>query len=188
MDWDTYIFYSINGLAGQLPWFDALMRSTSRPQTLLIPGLLAFDFWYWKERRHALVLAFVLGGLILLADASAYRVKQLVSRPRPCQTLKDVKKVTGCGQAYGFPSNHAVNTASAALFFQLLYPQTAIVAWPLVVLVGFNRVYVGAHYVTDVLGGWLIGVMYTWLIVRVLRVPQRAKTFLVRFSKVDSRE
>jgi undecaprenyl-diphosphatase len=145
MDWDAYIFYSINGLAGHWPWVDQVMRLVSRPWTYLIPGLVAFAFWYWKERRQALVLAFVLAGLITLTDASASGVKQLVARSRPCQVLENVTRVTGCGRAYGFPSNHAVNTASAALFFQLIYPQTAVVAWPLVALVGFNRVYVGAH-------------------------------------------
>ncbi|HYM37535.1 MAG TPA: phosphatase PAP2 family protein, partial [Nitrospiraceae bacterium] len=56
-----------------------------------------------------------------------------------------------------FPSNHALNTAAAAAFLQMLYPATGWVSWPLVALIGFSRVYVGGHYVTDVLGGWAIG-------------------------------
>ena len=67
--------------------------------------------------------------------------------------------MVGCGGTFSFPSNHALNTAAAAAFAQVLYPVTGWVTWPLVVLVGFSRVYVGAHYVSDVLGAWVIGGM-----------------------------
>ena len=50
-----------------------------------------------------------------------------------------------------------IQGAAAAAFAQVLYPVTGWVTWPLVVLVGFSRVYVGAHYVSDVLGAWVIG-------------------------------
>jgi undecaprenyl-diphosphatase len=63
----------------------------------------------------------------------------------------------GCGGLFSFPSNHAINTAAAAAFIQMLYPWSGWISWPIVALIGFARVYVGAHYVTDVLGGWLIG-------------------------------
>ena len=169
MDWDTFLFFSINGMAGHWPWLDELMRLMSRPGTYVIPGFLALAYWYRRKELQAVLLSLVLAALIALGDATASGVKRLVARPRPCQVLSDVRKLTGCGRAFGFPSNHAVNTSAAGLFFQLIYPKTAVIAWPLVALIGFNRVYVGGHYVTDVLGGWLLGGIEAWLVVRLLR-------------------
>ncbi|MGH7852359.1 MAG: phosphatase PAP2 family protein [Candidatus Binatia bacterium] len=169
MHWDVDLFYSINGLAGHWPWLDEFMRLMSRPGTYFIPGLFALVYWYYKKGRQAVVLALVLAALIGLADVTGNGVKQLIARPRPCQVLTGVKKITGCGRAYGFPSNHAVNSAAAAMFFQLIYPKAGLVIWPIVALLGFNRVYVGGHYLTDVLGGWLFGVINAWLVVRFAR-------------------
>jgi len=169
MDWDKNFFYIINGMAGHWPWLDEFMRLVSRPGNYLVPGALAALYWFRQSGRKALLHALVLAALIASVDATGFAVKQLVARPRPCQGLQNVKKITGCGRAFGFPSNHAVNTAAAAMFFQLLYPRAVVVAWPLVALIGFNRVYVGAHYPTDVLGGWLLGAFSAWLVIRLLQ-------------------
>jgi undecaprenyl-diphosphatase len=72
-------------------------------------------------------------------------------------TLADVHQLLGCGGAFSFPSNHAANTASAAAFFQVLYPKSGWIGWPLVAAIGIARVYIGAHYLTDVVGGWIVG-------------------------------
>jgi len=157
---DIQIFYSINGLAGRWPELDALMKSLSRPGTYLVPGVLAFAFWFWQQRRQAIVSGLVLAALIFAVDSLSFGVKQLVARPRPCRALPEVKQIVGCGRAYSFPSNHTVNTAAGGIFFQLLYPKTGYFVWPFVGMIGFNRVYVGSHYVTDVLGGWIVAAFY----------------------------
>ncbi|MFO0733789.1 MAG: phosphatase PAP2 family protein [Nitrospiraceae bacterium] len=72
----------------------------------------------------------------------------------PCLTLQNVHALLGCGKAFSFPSNHAVNTAAAAAFFQVLYPRSGWISWPLVAAIGSR---IGAHYLSDVMGGWVIG-------------------------------
>jgi undecaprenyl-diphosphatase len=157
VNWDATLFYAINGWAEQSAWMDWAMLALGRTSSLLIPGALAFGYWLWRKRQEALVGATVLAGLILLTDFIGAQVKHLAGRIRPCHMLTGVHQLTGCGGTFSFPSNHALNTAAAAAFAQVLYPATGWVTWPLVAVIGFSRVYVGAHYAGDVLGGWVIG-------------------------------
>ncbi len=157
MNWDVALFYAINGLAEQSVVVDEVMIVLARPSTLLVPGALLFGYWWWVSRRDALIGATALAGLVLLGDLLGAQVKHLVGRVRPCQLLDGVHQLVGCGGTFSFPSNHALNTAAAAAFAQVLYPVTGWGTWPLVVVIGFSRVYVGGHYVSDVLGGWIIG-------------------------------
>lgn len=154
---DEAIFYAINGLAERSAALDRAMLMLAQSSSLTVPLALAFGYWLWQRRWEALPGAAALGGLIIAGDFLGAQVKQWAVRVRPCHVLSGVHQLTGCGSTYSFPSNHALNTATAAAFFQILYPKTGWISWPLVAAIGFSRVYVGAHYVSDVLGGWMIG-------------------------------
>ena len=157
MNWDESLFRAVNGFAGQVSFLDWLAETLSAIGTLWVPGILLTGYWCWLSWREALLAAPVLGGSIGLVDFMGARIKDLVARPRPCMVLPDVHQIEGCGKVFAFPSNHALNTATAAAFFQVLYPRSGWVSWPLVAMIGLARVYIGAHYVSDVLVGWLIG-------------------------------
>ncbi|WP_447973238.1 phosphatase PAP2 family protein [Nitrospira sp. Kam-Ns4a] len=157
MDWDVTVFYAINGLAGRSVWADEAALALSRPGLLLWPGVLLLGYWLWTSRREALRAGPLLAALVLVGDFLGAQLKHAVGRDRPCKVLAGVRELTGCGGTFGFPSNHALNTAAAAAFLQVLYPVTGWVTWPLVALIGLSRVYVGAHFLSDVLGGWLLG-------------------------------
>lgn len=157
MSLDESLFRAVNGFAGQSTVVDWLALTLSAPGMLWAPGILLTGYWLWLSRREALIGGPLLGGLIGLVDLMGAQIKHLVARPRPCMVLSDVHQIEACGKAFGFPSNHAINTATAAAFFQVLYPKSGWLSWPLVGLIGLARVFIGAHYVTDVLGGWVLG-------------------------------
>ena len=94
-------------------------------------------------------------------------VKALVARPRPSAALAHVTtRLTGPS----FPSGHALHFT---VFYGLLAFMLATVFRPswgrnllialcvaLIVLVGISRVYLGEHWTTDVIGGYLLGALY----------------------------
>lgn len=157
MKWDESLFLVINGMAGQSPAFDWLMVQLAKPGNLLYPVIIAAGYWLWTSRRECLIGSVMLVAVVVATDALGTQLKGLIQRPRPCLSLLEVQKLLGCGGAFSFPSNHAANTAAAAAFFQLLYPRSGWLSWPLVLAIGLSRVYIGAHYLTDVVGGWAIG-------------------------------
>lgn len=89
-------------------------------------------------------------------------LKQLISRPRPDL----IPHLSGAGW-FSFPSGHAmlapmVYGAGALLLATLLAGRWQRVAlramgWALVVAIGCSRVYLGVHWPSDVLAGWLAG-------------------------------
>ena len=158
---DEALFLAINGLAGQLEAVDHFFLQLGNRSTLYLPGACAIAFWIWNTRREALLGGPVLGAAVGLTDFVGGQLKWVFERVRPCRALAEAVKIepSGCGGLFSFPSNHAANTAAIAAFLQVLYPKSGWVTWPIVALIGFARVYIGAHYVTDVLGGWMLGAL-----------------------------
>lgn len=167
---DEILFRGINGLAGQSSLLDWIGVELAKPGNLLYPILLAAAYWAWVNWRECVIGGAILAGVVGATDALGTQLKGLVQRPRPCVMFADVHQLLGCGGAFSFPSNHAANTASAAAFFQVLYPRSGWISWPLVAAIGLSRVYIGAHYLTDVIGGWVVGGLIgggaAWLLVQ----------------------
>ena len=115
-----------------------------------------------------------LAGLLALvvAAVAADVLKHLFGRPRPPVHLA---LVWVPGDA--FPSTHAAATSAVAVAVLVAFPwrsarteqTTAVIAAVLLGFVGACMVYVGAHWLTDVLAGWVIGGTVGYVIGRCLR-------------------
>jgi undecaprenyl-diphosphatase len=177
MSWDEALFRAINRLTGQIAVIDHVLIAVGRPGTFYVPFALALGWWLWFNWREAIMGGAVLAAVIGIVDAVGAQLKHLAQRPRPCLAMSDIILLEQpCGGLYSFPSNHAMNTAAAAAFLHVLYPKSGWVSWPLVGVIGLSRVYIGAHYVTDVLGAWVIGGLLgagsAWLFLRYARAPR----------------
>ena len=170
------------GLQGQQR-LDGLLRAVSwigsSPQDLAIYGALIFAVAALGSRRGA---AFLLGA-VLGATVLYWVVKALVRRPRPGDP--HVHVLTHLG-TYSFPSGHVVTYVACYGFLAYLAwieVRLPIVRWAivaaclaLVVLIGPSRIYLGAHWASDVLGAYLLGGLWLSVVLRTyvawVEVPQ----------------
>lgn len=119
-----------------------------------------------RDWFHVWAVALVTGGGLLLSTI----LKFVFHRARPLTAAEFMTH-----PSYSFPSGHAMNSMITYGFLAFLAldlvrergRRIAIVIVALVVIgaIGFSRVYLGVHFVTDVVGGWLAGT--AWLIVGI---------------------
>jgi membrane-associated phospholipid phosphatase len=140
------------------PWVDAVMGAASNRGVLLAVALLA-ALYVWFRSPHRALAAVLLLLAIGVADLVSVRaIKPAVARVRPCRAdPAHVKAPLGCGAGQSFPSTHATDTAAAAAVFSWAVPTLTPLGLAVVILVGASRVYLGAHWPTDVLAGWALG-------------------------------
>lgn len=141
-------------------------------------------FWIYHRRFEVVRVLSSLVLVIAVSDSLSYRVlKPFFGRPRPPQVKQMDSRlmVEPSSQSPGFPSNHAVNNFAIAATAAWYYPPYAWLFYILAGLVAFSRVYVGVHFVGDVVGGAFIGVF----VFSVLKVWlfQRLKWFSPRLSR-----
>jgi membrane-associated phospholipid phosphatase len=117
--------------------------------------LLFLPFIYWCVDRRAGVR------LTLLFLFSAYvnsLCKVLVAQPRPFVYDTRVRAIVHAG-GYGFPSGHTQGAVVVWGFLARTFRRPTVIVLCVFLMLGipFSRVYLGVHFPTDLLGGYLIG-------------------------------
>jgi membrane-associated phospholipid phosphatase len=126
--------------------------------------LLLVPLIYWSIDRIVGVRATILLLVSALVNAGA---KAIADQPRPIGFDPSTNALVE-ETSPGFPSGHTQNTVAV---FGYLAVQAKrrwfwVAAIALMVLVPLSRIYLGVHFPTDVLGGYLIGGLLLWLFLR----------------------
>jgi membrane-associated phospholipid phosphatase len=161
------LFYSfgislIQWLQTFSPALDSAMKLISFLGTIEF-YLILVPFVYWAIDAR---LGFRLLLTLISADFFTTSFKQLLHQPRP-YWLGGVQALAE-ESSYGIPSGHASD--SLALWGYLAYRLKKGWLWAhtgvLVFLIGLSRLYLGVHFPTDVLAGWLAGLSVITIIAR----------------------
>lgn len=180
---DEMLTLALNGSSSL--FFDGLAISATATITW-IPAAIALLYAIIRagDMREILFTILAIALCIFLADQVASGIfKPLIARPRPAgdpMLMYAIDVVNEYrGGRYGFFSSHAANTMAVATFIALLMRNRALsfcmYTWAL--LNCWTRVYLGVHYVGDLLAGIIWGVIVGYIIHALFRyfVPVRPR-------------
>jgi membrane-associated phospholipid phosphatase len=126
--------------------------------------------WAFAEPRP-LARALYVAVPVTAVEATGYLIKRLVARPRPPIADPAQPRQIPLPASKSFPSSHASMSVVAAFTVGALYPAAVPALVALTVVLCFSRAYLGVHYLGDVVGGVLYGLVFGALWVTLVRVP-----------------
>ncbi|MCQ2975783.1 MAG: phosphatase PAP2 family protein [Bacteroidales bacterium] len=157
----TVFFNSLNNV-----WADSIFYFISNKYTW-IPIYIGLLFFVIKKGgKSAIPFILYLALMILAADQTCNFVKHLVERLRPCHdgTINGMIHIVKnhCGGKYGFFSSHAANFFALATFTSIYFRNKTyfIVAFILAIITSYSRIYLGVHFLGDVVCGAYNGILW----------------------------
>jgi undecaprenyl-diphosphatase len=192
------MFETLKQLDGQLllrinsqhtPLLDEVMWFFSKTWPTVV-FVLIFSFFVYRKLTIKKAAEIMLGCAITFAccDLSSTLFKENIKRYRPTHNENIKKKIHLVhgyeGGRYGFFSGHSANTFGIIIFlflcggylkfrFRWLY-----FLYPLIVV--YSRMYFGVHYPSDILGGFLDGLLFGTLVFFIMN------KYFLKFNNEDS--
>ena len=180
LDLDKILTTWLNAPAGTNALLDQLMIGVT---TIGVPLMIVAVALQWfiepnqANRRHAIIasgLAFLLGeGLNQLILLGVHRI-----RPYDAGLTH---LIIDKSADWSFPSDHATAaSAIAAAFAFLAFQKPAIWLTLAAILICWSRVFIGTHYISDVLAGCLTGIFAAAIITRAYKPSSRINQLLIK--------
>ena len=183
LDWivgiDSEIFVFLNTRLAN-PVFDLIMPIATNDWFLrAVFAIIILAMLVFGKKQGRIAAVFCLATVAVSDLLSAQVIKPLVGRVRPCHVIENVHLLVNCSQGLSFPSSHAANTFSLALFLSDVYPRLRWLLYSFAAIVSYSRIAVGVHYPFDVVVGALtgvvaalgIGMVYRWTIRKYKLAP-----------------
>ena len=132
----------------------------------ILPIAVCIFLLMFKKTRKVGVTSSL--SLIFEAILINLTIKKLVGRTRPYVVNEAIEYITNRPSDNSFPSGHTGCVfAVASVLFYMMPKKVGIPAMIVASLVGISRLYVGVHYPTDIIGGFLIG-MFTGFLAKLI--------------------
>ncbi len=191
---DREVFIFLNNL-GSEAWDPIWLLITK--QINWIPIFLIFFYLIFKHYgwRHSLLIILMISLLILITDQTTnhlFKYRFIRLRPSSDPSLEGLIRAVKTSHTFSFISGHASNSMASCFFlFTVLKTRVKYIGfmflWPLIF--AYSRIYLGLHYPTDILVGYLWGILMALLVLK-LYVMLRDKYFPNRepIEVIDSEE
>jgi len=189
LPYERNLFFLLNG--SHSVFLDNMMSAISGskiwiPLYLFVVFILFYNFIKTPKKEvlleALLILLFFVLVFALCDQISSGLIKPFFERPRPGNhpDFKDLVKVVHGyrGGGYGFISGHATNCFGFAVALSLVFKNrwVTLVALLWATAISYSRIYLGMHFVSDVVGGIIVGTLVA-TILYVALIPLRKKLF-----------
>ncbi|MCK4802603.1 phosphatase PAP2 family protein [bacterium] len=148
---NKFLFYQINNF--HFHWLDTIMLPITYCGDGTVLAIVALGLWRLRGWRKFLWLVLILASAGILVQM----IKYFFPSPRPSAVFPDIHILGSVLRAHSFPSGHTASTFGLISFLSGEFPQLGNFLWVMAILIGFSRVYVGAHFPADVLFGAGLG-------------------------------
>ncbi len=143
--------------------------------------ILFYQIFKYKKFNISIFLGLVF--LLIAYIICEFGLKNIIKRDRPYIDYPYFKLFMESlnyklPSGYSFPSGHTVESFLGATILFIYNKKTGIVFIPFAFLVGFSRIFLGAHYFSDVIFGGIIGVIFGiiyYLLINALKKSQKIK-------------
>jgi len=134
-------------------------------------GVAFVEIIFFSQKRFQIALIFILSVVFLVLFNTL--IKLIVQRPRPFITLIKVRFLGDIlPLEFSFPSGHSLIAFFIAYFVTKIFKlnkSLTLMIYILAIVVAFSRIYLGAHYLIDIIAGSILGTLGGVLSLAVLR-------------------
>ena len=156
---DGSLFRWMNRLADRTSWAHGFFVAYAKYGIALFALLLLTAYLDGRQRgdRRAVAGSVWSAGAAVVALGLGQLIGGIINRARPYDAMTGIHLLIDRTTDFSFPSDHATAVGAVAVGLLLANRRWGIIAAVLAVLMGFARVYVGAHYPADVVAGLALG-------------------------------
>ena len=151
--------------------FLILTISTEVPVIVILSAIM-----YWCiNKKYGQKLLFALTSNIAINTG----IKEFVKAPRPIgiEGLKSLRVSTATG--YSFPSGHTQTATTFWTSLMIIFRKKWVNILGIVMIlgVGLSRLYLGVHWPIDVIGGWIFGIVFTVIFLKLFDIVDKNKDY-----------
>ena len=177
--WDSQLLLDFNSLAFS-SWDYFFAWPTFLGEAFILLPLVFVLMRVWDQSQNIYRNFFLVCIAAFVSGCSGKILKELFHRDRPYSFFYDaidkgeviVYYLFHIDTSNSFPSGHTITVFAVAVTLNMLYKNRLLFLYPLALWIALTRVYVAAHFPSDILAGAFIGMPTAWMTIRGLSLKK----------------